>query len=205
MMAAPPASPVRKRLPWPRGFTLVELLVVVAVAAVVLTLAAPSFFDYLRVQRVKSVHAQLMTDLQYGRSEAAARNIAARFVFRSDSSHTCYTIYTVPPGSSTGLRCNCLLGAGSACASGAVELRTHSVPRSRGVQITTADGVDPAFAIDHVSGGLLAIPTDDFSSPLAAFVMETTLGDGRALRATIGRAGRVTQCATDPVLGGPAC
>lgn len=188
-----------------RGFTLIELIIVVGLVAVVLGLAAPNFFDYLLVQRLKGVHSQLITDLQFGRSEAVAKNIAARFVFKSDASSTCYTIYTVPPGSPSSLRCNCLLGTGSACSGGATELRTHTVPRSSGVRFVTVDGVDPAFAIDHVTGGLLAIPTDTFASPLDAFVVETVIDGGRSLRTTIGRAGRVTYCATVTTLGAPAC
>ncbi|MCU0969920.1 MAG: prepilin-type N-terminal cleavage/methylation domain-containing protein [Rubrivivax sp.] len=189
-----------------QAFTVIELIVVIAVVGVVLAIAGPAFTDYLLVQRLKGVHAQLVTDLQYGRGEAVARNIAMRFVFRSDDSRTCYTLYTVAPGSSTGLRCNCLLGAGSACSSAsATEVRTHSVQRSTGVRFVTPDGVDPAFAIDHVSGGLLAIPSDQLSSPLAAFTVDTTIAGPRTLRTTIGRAGRVTSCATDARLGATPC
>jgi prepilin-type N-terminal cleavage/methylation domain-containing protein len=188
-----------------RGFTMIELIVVLAIAGILLGLAAPRLSDYLLVQRLKGIHSQLVTDLQFGRSEAVAKNIAARFVFRTDDSTTCYTIFTVPPGSDASLRCDCLLGAGAACSGGAAELRTHAVPRSSGVRFAIADGVDPAFAIDHMSGGLLAIPTTTDPSPLAAFVVETVIDGGRALRTTIGQTGRVTYCGTSTALGATTC
>jgi type IV fimbrial biogenesis protein FimT len=197
---------MRARRAAQQAFTLIELIIVIAVVGVVLALAVPGLYDYLLVQRAKSVHAQLVTDLQYGRSEAVSRNIAMRFVFRSNATQTCYTLFTMAPGSSTGLRCNCLLGAGSACTNpNATEVRTHAVPRSSGVSFFTPTGAESAFAIDHVSGGLLAIPTDLLSSPLDAFVVDTTIAGPRTLRTTIGRAGRVTYCAPAGALGATPC
>ncbi len=57
-----------------RGLTMVEMMVVVAIAAVILTLTAPSMRDFLARQRVAAINAELVTDLQLARSEAIARN-----------------------------------------------------------------------------------------------------------------------------------
>jgi type IV fimbrial biogenesis protein FimT len=188
-----------------RAFTLIELMVVVVVLAILALVAVPAFNDFILVQRLKGIGAQLTTDLQYGRSEAVSRNIAMRFLFGQDETKTCYTLYTVPPGSSTGLRCDCLEGVGNACGStGATEVRTVVVPRSAGVTVLAIDE-DPAFAIDHVTGGLLAIPSDQLSSPLAAFTIETSIDDARKLRTVIGRAGRVTVCSAAGSLGVTPC
>ena len=54
-----------------RAFTLVELMIAIAVVGVLLMLAAPGFRDFILMQRLKSVSAQLATDLQYARSQPA--------------------------------------------------------------------------------------------------------------------------------------
>jgi type IV fimbrial biogenesis protein FimT len=188
-----------------RAFTLIELMVVVAVLAVVALLAVPAMNDFILVQRLKGVGAMLTTDLQYGRSEAPSRNIYMRFVFDQDGAQTCYTMYTVKPGASSAVRCNCLDGVGTACSSAdATEVRTVQVPRSGGVTVLAIEE-DPAFGIDHVTGGLLAIPTDLLASPRGSFTIETAIDDARKLRTVIGPAGRVTVCSVAGGLGVTPC
>jgi type IV fimbrial biogenesis protein FimT len=144
----------------------------------------------------------LTTDLQYGRSEAVSRNIAMRFIFGQDDTKTCYTLYT---STTSSIRCDCLAGTGNACGStNATEVRTVVVPRSSGVTVSAVNE-DPVFAIDHVSGGLLSIPSDVASSPLASFTIESSIDDARILRTVIGRAGRVTVCSAAGGLGVTPC
>lgn len=62
--------------PQPRGFTLLELLIVMAIIAIVATLAAPSFNDVLERQRVRTVADTLRGSIDLARSEAVKRNTA---------------------------------------------------------------------------------------------------------------------------------
>jgi len=189
-----------------RGFTLIELMVAVAVVAILLTLAAPSFYDYIRVQRLKSVNAQLVTDLQLARSEAASRNRISRVMFREGRSLTCYSLYTLPPMADAGLRCNCLLGPGAACGtSDAAEIRTVQVAKSSGVKVLPAPLVDPAIGFDPTTGGLMSIPSDTDPAPLNSFVISAVLDADRTLRTEVGQAGRVTVCGVSGQLGAPPC
>jgi len=59
------------------GFTLIELLVTVAVLGVVMTMAAPSFVDLIKSNRLKSAAFDLAVSLNYARSEAIKRNTDA--------------------------------------------------------------------------------------------------------------------------------
>jgi type IV fimbrial biogenesis protein FimT len=56
-----------------RGFTLIELMLVVLIASVLLVLAAPGMSSFFDSQRLKSAGEQVYSDLQLARSEAIAR------------------------------------------------------------------------------------------------------------------------------------
>jgi prepilin-type N-terminal cleavage/methylation domain-containing protein len=56
------------------GMTLIEVLVVVALAGVLLMLAVPSYSDANARKRVEGVAGLLHTDLQFAKSQAGASN-----------------------------------------------------------------------------------------------------------------------------------
>ncbi|WP_372778456.1 GspH/FimT family pseudopilin [Litorivivens sp.] len=57
-----------------RGFTLMEMLVTLAVVAIVASLAVPSFQNMIATQRVRSAANDLVASLNFARSEAVKRN-----------------------------------------------------------------------------------------------------------------------------------
>ena len=58
-----------------RGFTLPELLAVVAVMAILATIAAPSFSELIASQRAKGAASDMFASLLRTRSEAIKRNV----------------------------------------------------------------------------------------------------------------------------------
>jgi type IV fimbrial biogenesis protein FimT len=60
----------------PSGFTLVELLVVMAVVGVLSGLAVPRFTDLFQRYRVDAVHQELLASLQLARVEALRLGVA---------------------------------------------------------------------------------------------------------------------------------
>lgn len=57
-----------------KGFTLIELLITIAVLTILLTIAVPSFREFVQAQRVKTTSFELFAAITYARSEALKRN-----------------------------------------------------------------------------------------------------------------------------------
>lgn len=201
-----------------RGFTLIEALVTMAVIGVLLGLVAPSFSNYLLVQRIKSVSAELVTDMNMARSTAVSRNLVSRVVFDQDSTLTCYTIFTNPIGTPTNQRCDCKLGPVAACNASnsdvslrSSEIKTVTVLRSTGVTISATNnalvGTNPTpwVAFNNTTGGLLGTPTDMTLPNVNSFNIEVLGSSNLLLRSTLSAAGRPTVCSIGSQLGGTAC
>jgi prepilin-type N-terminal cleavage/methylation domain-containing protein len=59
----------------PRGFTLVELLVVMTISAILIAAAVPSFVWFMATSRTSDSTNTLLAGLQLARSEAIRRNM----------------------------------------------------------------------------------------------------------------------------------
>ena len=55
------------------GFTLIETMVTLAIAAILITIAVPSFLTFIQNARLSSQASDLTTAMMYARSEAIAR------------------------------------------------------------------------------------------------------------------------------------
>jgi type IV fimbrial biogenesis protein FimT len=186
------AAPRLQRGRLSSGFTLVELMVVIALIGVILALAAPSMRDMIDMRRLRAINAQLVTDMQFARSEAVAKRVNIRVIFAQDTNQTCYTIFTAPRND---IRCNCLLGEGNACGvTAGREVKTVSVPRSSSVLVTTPVGAETDFAFEPAMGSIIGIPVDDYSEPLPGFLVDTSLSDAKKLRVLMSQAGRPQVC-----------
>lgn len=56
------------------GVTAIELMVVLVIAAILATIAIPSFSNLLARRKVEGLANELSTDIQYARAEAISRN-----------------------------------------------------------------------------------------------------------------------------------
>lgn len=191
-----------RRLPARRGLTLIELMVVVALVAILAALAAPSFKRLIDVQRLRSISAALVTDLQFARSEAASRN--ERVFVRFDKTGGALTCYVLLSGDTTKCNCNNQPGV-NVCEVGGREIRTVQVERSLGikVEIPEAQSID-TIGFEPATGRLLAIVLDVPQAATTPFLIDSLLSDVGGLRVSLEVTGRPSICSPNGSIGGVA-
>lgn len=72
-----------------RGFTLVELVVTIAVGGILVALAVPSFRTFIQNSRLTAQTNSLVTSLDYARSEAIKRDAAVSVCAADANATTC--------------------------------------------------------------------------------------------------------------------
>lgn len=83
-----------------KGFTLIELMIAIAILGVIVGLAAPAMGDFLIRQRVSSQANELMLALAFARSEAVKSNTSIAIIPATNSSDGWSDGWCVGPESS---------------------------------------------------------------------------------------------------------
>ena len=166
----------------PRGVTLIESAVVMAVAVIALSTVAPSLQGLIERKRLEGVATQLATDLQYVRTEAVARNAPLRLSFYADGAGSCYVIHT---GSRS--QCACSGPPPAACSGGAVQIRTVHRPAAERV------------AVQASASSILFDPLHGTSTPTGT---ARVTGAPGAIHHVVNVMGRVRSCSPMPSLPG---
>ena len=166
------------------GFTLLEMLVTVALVVILVALGAPSIRELLAVQRLQSVHAALVTDLQLVRGEAVRQRQSLIFEVGGDATMSCYIARTSAFGAGG---CSCLNPPGSACQGAFREIRTVQVPRATGVSLAASSS----------AASIATFEPHDGSSQPGDFRIDLTSDVRGAIRVEVNAVGRVTSCSPD--------
>jgi type IV fimbrial biogenesis protein FimT len=157
------------------GFSLVESMVVLAVAGVLATTAAPSLTDFIAARRLDGVAAQLATDIQFVRTDAVARNQPVRLTFSNVAGGSCYVIHT-----GNAAQCSCGTTGPAVCSGGAQQLKTVQLPAGGPVSVAAN------------TASVLFDPLHGTTSPTAT--VRVTATSGRAIHHVINVMGRVRSC-----------
>lgn len=168
------------------GVTLIELMVTLAVLAIVVTVAIPSFEGMMTRQRLKSATEAVYQDLRWARTETIKRNERITVEFDTTAPDWCYGITD-----SVTETCNCAT-AGSCTVDGIGKtVNASSFPKAA---VTSADFTpgDPSTTFDPVRGTAAAGKVTITAGAYTAEVVVNMLG-------------RVRVCSDDSALGYPAC
>jgi hypothetical protein len=155
------------------------------------------------VQRLKSITAQVVTDLQFARTEAASRGVPVQLRFSANAGESCYVLYTGNPDN-----CNCTNSGTPVCpASTEKEIRTVRVPASARVSVRIGSRSPDRFGFDAATGALSASPGDLDVDPSTPILIQSQLDSRRSIHVQVKYSGRPTMCTpgTSSVTGVASC
>lgn len=185
------------------GFTLIELMVTVSIIGILAMVVAPSFRQMILMQRLRSINAQMVTDINFARSEAVTRRQWLGVKFGADASQTCYVLMTGSSGD-----CDCTRGTGAACSvgTGSAEVKLVQVPRDLGVALTIPDGYPSFFEFNPVSGNLRYSVVNSMAPGLPPVRIDASTTLRGKLHTNVAIPGRSSVCTPDAsVTGTPSC
>ncbi|MES2717902.1 MAG: GspH/FimT family pseudopilin [Pseudomonadota bacterium] len=164
------------------GFTLLELTIALAIAAVLAAMTVPSFASLVARQRLQSVVENLRADVALARQEASRRAMPVHLVFQTGNPW-CYAI-------GTGVVGDCRQATQPGAGNGLIKVvQGRDQP---GVQLLLAT----PMALDSRTGASL------HGDGMARFAS----AEGQQLQLRLGRLGHASVCApAAAVAGTPAC
>jgi len=133
-----------------RGFTLVELMIVIAIIAILAAIAAPNYQNFMAQRRLNGAARQIMSDLMHARMQAVSQNIKVAVGFPNFSDHVNYSIYYDSNGDGT--------VAGSLATDGTVsgtETNPNAITKNVSqdyYDVTVSSSSSPPRVIFHVRG-----------------------------------------------------
>lgn len=168
-----------------QGFTLIELMITIAVAAILAMIAVPSFNGVMERTRTARATESMAAALYNAKSEAIKRNAFVRVVFKTSNSGAtwCY-------GLTTETTCDCTTA--NSCSLDDAE-RVVSNTQFKGIGATVS-ATDSTFNFNPLRGTVNA-----------GNVLFTSDGQGLTAKALISGKGRVTTCSDSAVGGFKAC
>lgn len=176
------------------GFSLVELMIGVAVLAIVMSIAFPSFNAMLKNSQIRNAAESIQNGIQMARAEAVKRNIPVQFDLRGTNS--AWTICVQPsPAASCPATDNTTT----------IQSRAVDEGSSSNITIATTDAAPFVFnsfgAMSSpvpASNGLVGVTVDLNTSTLSA-------AESRELRVNIGAGGNIRMCDPNIASGSRAC
>lgn len=166
------------------GFTMIEMMVVVAVLAIVLSIALPNLQIMIANTQIRSVAESVRNGLQVARIEAVKRNESVRFTLNADSSWQIGCVTVVAD----------LDGDGQADCPAVITQK--GVREGGGNAVTVVGAGQAAFTSLGTLTAASTLALVNFTS--------TTVAGTKALRITLGTGGNARMCDPSIVAVGDA-
>jgi type IV fimbrial biogenesis protein FimT len=163
------------------GFTLVELMIVIAVVVILLLLAVPSFADYLDRARVRGVADDALSLIADARTGSVQRNRDVVVSFGGTSPAWCIgangALDATTPGNATPAAAACDCATPSGCVVGSQQLAMSSSNYSGITVSTNSASLTFDSRLGTVSGltSTLTTPGATFTSPKGKYQIQLTV------------------------------
>lgn len=160
------------------GFTLVELMVTIAVATVLLIIATPSFTDFLDKARLRGVAGNAVDFINAARAQSVKQGRDVNVAFGGSTTAWCIGANAAAdpgtPGNAVdpASECNCSTAAASCLVGGA-----QSTLDSTSINGVAISAIPASFTFDNRLGTVMPLGTTTatFSSPLKKFDLRLTV------------------------------
>lgn len=173
-----------------RGFTLIELMVTVAVLAVLVALAVPSFSDFLEKARVRGAADELASQFSLARAEAMRTDRNVTLAIKGEDGTWCSGARQFAAGGTLGMvaaggaaSCDCSTNAAQCLVAGNQSVVSSDV--HGGVVLLGSDGL--SFVFDRKTGSLvdltprtLQLRSENSPDEFGIDVVTTPMGHARA-------------------------
>lgn len=168
------------------GFSLIEVLIVVALLGILLAAAIPSYREWIRNTQIRTAAESIQNGISKARAEALMRNTAVSFTLGANSAWTVQCV--------TAAACPDLVG-------GVVESRANTDGTSVEISVTPTPAV--ATGVTFTNLGIKSPAVVNQLTQVAVDYTGMAAADSRDLNITIGAGGNVRVCdpnatSTDP-------
>lgn len=200
---------IRRGSHFAQGVTVVELMVAVAILAILLAIGVPSFQNYIRNTQIRATAESMLAGLNLARTEALRRNTRVSLWLVNNMTAGCArsntgTSWVVSLDDPTG---KCHVASSATVSPRIAQVRSAS-EGGTGVNVTATSGMATASSCITFNGfGTVESECPGGSDPISriAFVSATAADSTRDLQIRINPGGAARLCAPDAVSGPSAC
>jgi type IV fimbrial biogenesis protein FimT len=179
-----------KRVTLQRGFTLIELMITIAIVAMVLKFGIPGFGAWIQSSQIRNASEGMVSGLQLARSEAVSRNTSVQFVLSS----------LVGGGVASDWTVNCVTPSVSCPGTGMTQTEIQKKAASEGAvnaQVTAGRSTIVFNGMGRVTPTPAADIVLNITNPTGGTCAASS-GTMRCLRIVVSAGGQVRMC--DPAL-----